>query len=87
MLSHIERMITFEQLSVYREFDGDDDGYSRAGCPAGIEIDWVAIRNLLQEITMLKRNLVSREYGKQIRQRLSEMTADENTARALFEMA
>ena len=80
-------MITSEQLSVYRKFNGDDDGYSRAGCPAGTEIDWVAIRNLLQELTMLKRNLVSREYGEQIRQRLSQMTADEKTARALFEMA
>ena len=86
-LGHIERMITSEHLSVYRKFNGDDDIYSRSGSPDGTEIDWVAIRNLLQELTMLKRNLVSREYGEQIRQRLSEMTADENTARALFEMA
>ncbi len=36
---------------------------------------------------MLKLNLVSREYEKQIRQRLSEMTSDPNTVQALFEMA
>ncbi|HEV2693272.1 MAG TPA: hypothetical protein VG347_10290 [Verrucomicrobiae bacterium] len=80
-------MITIEQVSVYREFNGDDDGYSRAGCPGGTGMDWGAIRNLLQELTMLKRNLVSPEYGGQIRQRLLEMTDDENTAKALFEMA
>jgi hypothetical protein len=80
-------MITSEQLVVYRKFNGDEDIYSRAGCPDGNEIDWVAIRNLLQELTMMKRNLVSREFGEQIRQRLSEMTADQNTARELLEMA
>ncbi|HEY4415248.1 MAG TPA: hypothetical protein VGO57_06110 [Verrucomicrobiae bacterium] len=83
-------MITSEKLAVYCEFSGDDDGWSRAGCPKGDVFDdgdWVAIRNLTQELTMLKRSLVSREYGEQIRQRLSEMTADQDTARALFEMA
>jgi hypothetical protein len=81
-------MITSEQLAVYRKFNGDVDNYSRGGCPKeGDEIDWLAVGSLLQELTMLKRDLVSREYGEQIRQRLSEMTADEDTARALLEMA
>ena len=83
-------MITPEKLSVYREFRGDDDGWSRAGCPKGSifdDGDWVAIRNLLQELTLLKRNLVSKEYGEQIHQRLSAMSADQDTARALMEMA
>jgi hypothetical protein len=83
-------MITPEKLAVYRKFGGDDDGWSRAGCPKGDifeDGDWYAIRNLLQEVGMLKLNLVSREYEKQIRQRLSEMTSDPNTVQALFEMA
>jgi hypothetical protein len=83
-------MITSEKLAVYRKFDGDGDNWSRGGCPKREifdDSDWFAIGNLLQELTMLKRNLVSREYGEQIRQRLSEMTADEGTARTLFEMA
>lgn len=83
----LKPMITAEQLLVYRKFEGDDDGYSIAGSPAGTEIAWVAIRNLLQELTMLKRGLVSKEYGDQIRERLANMAADEDTALALFEMA
>jgi hypothetical protein len=82
-------MITSEKLSVYREFGGDEDGWQRAGCPKrGLldDGDWVAIRNLMQELTMLKRNLVSAEYGEQIRQRLADMTADQDTARVLLEM-
>jgi hypothetical protein len=82
-------MITSEKLAVYREFGGDEDGWSRAGCPKrGLidDDDWVAIRNLIQELTMLKRNLVSSEYGEQIRRRLSEMTADQDTAQELLEM-
>ena len=81
-------MITSEQLAVYRDFNGDIDDYSRSGCPKeGDGLDWHAVDSLLQELTMLKRNLVSKEYAGQIRQKLSEMTADEATARALLEMA
>jgi hypothetical protein len=87
-------MITSEQLAVYRKFNGDADIYSRevhfregSRSEAGDTMDWDSIRNLLQELSMLKQNLVSREFGEQIRQRLSEMTADEDTARALLEMA
>ena len=83
-------MITSEKLAVYLEFGGDDDALQRCGSPkrGGIENgDWVVIRNLLQELTMQKRNLVSPGYAELIRQRLSETTADRVTAQALLEMA
>jgi hypothetical protein len=82
-------MITSEKLSVYSKFHDVDD-WQRAGSPRRELFEsggWAEIQNLLQELTMLKRNLVSREYGEQIRQRLADITADQDTARALFEMA
>jgi len=82
-------MITSEKLSVYRQFSDVDD-WQRRGSPRRELFEsggWDEIQNLLQELTMLKRNLVSREYGEQIRQRLADITADRDTARALFEMA
>jgi hypothetical protein len=83
-------MITLAKLAVYREFGGNDDGWSRAGCPKQ-EIfedkDWSTIGNLLQELTMLKRNLVSKEYGEDISKRLAEVAADKATAKALLDLA
>ena len=82
-------MITSEKLAIYREYRNEDD-WQRAGSPKRdvlADEDWVVICKLLQEISMLKRNLVSREYGEQIRKRLTEMTADEKTAQELLNLA
>jgi len=83
-------MITSQKLAIYREFKGNVDWWERTGRPKRDEIeerDWYDIEAMLQELTQLKRNLVSKEYGEQIRQKLSGMTADQETAQALLEMA
>jgi hypothetical protein len=85
--------ITSEQLAIYRRFNGDADIYSRevffrpaSRLQAADEMDWGAISSLLQELAMLKRNLVAKEYAAQIQRRLSEMAADQSVADALLEM-
>ena len=50
-------------------------------------MDWNAISNLLQELGMLKRNLVGKEYGERIQRKLTELAADQGVADALLEMA
>jgi hypothetical protein len=82
-------MITLDKLAVYRKYGGDVDAWQRAGSPSCDVIsgeEWSAITNLLQELTMYKRNLVSKGYGDQICERLSQWTADRATAEELMAM-
>ena len=84
-------MITSEKLAIYREFGGDVDGWQRAGSPGEHTIiegsDWSDLDAFLQELTILKKNLVSDDYGARIRIKLKDMTADSSTAKALLDMA
>jgi hypothetical protein len=83
-------MITSQKLAIYREFDGKVDIWQIKGSPKRAEIeeaDWYVIMNLLQEATLLKRNLASQEYSEQIRRKLSEATDSQETVRTLLEMA
>ena len=83
-------MITAEKLEIYRKFQGDDDGWVRMGCPGRGVIggaDWAEIRNLLQELALLKNGLASTDYAERIRRKLSDVTSDADTAKALLDLA
>jgi len=83
-------MITAQKLAIYRKFDGDDDGWSRAGCPGREHFadgDWEEIRNMLQELTLLKRGFAAEDYAERIRQKLSAKTSDASVAQTLFDLA
>jgi hypothetical protein len=83
-------MITTQKLAIYRKFDGDDDGWSRAGSPGGetfADGDWAEIRNLLQELSLLKRGLTSADYTERIRQKLSAETSDASVAQSMMDLA
>ena len=85
-----KHMITAPKLDIYRKFDGDDDGWSRAGCPGGemfADGDWVEIRNLLQELSLLKRGVTSADYAERIRQKLSAVTSDASVAEIMMDLA
>ena len=83
-------MITSAALKIYERFDGDDDGWSRAGCPGSEqfgESGWYEIRNLLQEATCLRRNLVSPEYARQIKEKIEKQTESAEVAATLIRLA
>lgn len=83
-------MITERKFEIFQRFAGDEDGWSRAGCPGGEEFeerDWNDIRNLLQELTPLKKGLVSPEYAKRIHQRLDTLSASPQVKQILLESA
>jgi hypothetical protein len=82
--------ITAPKLDIYRKFDGDDDGWSRAGCPGGemfADGDWARVRNLLQELSLLKRGLTSADYAERIRHTLSVETSDASVAQTMMDLA
>jgi len=83
-------MITAKNLAIYRDFEGDDDGWSRAGCPGGKEFtdsDWGDIRNLLQELACMKKGLVSAEYADRIRQKAHQLSDSPEITNTLLEIA
>jgi len=83
-------MITSAALRIYAQFDGDDDGWSRAGCPGCEHFGdrgWYEIRDLLQEVTCLCRNLVSPEYAKEIKTKIQKQTESPEAAAALMKLA
>ena len=49
--------------------------------------DWAEIRNLLQELSLLKRGVTSPEYAGRIRQKLSAQTSDASVAQAMMDLA
>jgi hypothetical protein len=85
-------MITQQKLAIYTRFDGDVDAWQRADMPERHVMEdgganWHDIGSLVQELTMLKRKLVSAEYAERIRMKLSRMTADQKVAEAMMELA
>jgi len=67
-----------------------DDGWSRAGCPGeemSADEDWAEIRNLLQELTLLKRGVTSTDYAERIRQKLSAKASDASVAQTMMDLA
>jgi len=83
-------MITAKNLATYRDFDVDDDGWPRAGCPGGKEFsdsDCGDLRNLLQELACMKIGLVSAEYAERIRQKAQQLSDGSDVAKILFEIA
>jgi hypothetical protein len=83
-------MITSDKLAIYRKYAGDVDGWQLSGGPQRDAItgaEWAAITNILQELTAYKRNLVSQRYAEQIRERLTQLAADDDVARQIMDLA
>lgn len=62
-------MITQKKLEIYSSFHGDIDGWCRMTLNidsfSGMKReDWYLIDNLLQELSMIKKGIVSKEYEK-----------------------
>ncbi|MBD8900442.1 hypothetical protein [Rhodanobacter sp. DHG33] len=72
-------MITEEMLGIYSKFDGDIDGFTRAGSAYDRSIisaaQWLEIVRLVQELHTVKASLVSDHYSAQVEQSLSAVAA------------
>lgn len=84
-------MITKEKIAVYTYFNGDIDGWARAGTRNQKAImndkDWLLIEELLQDIRLLKRGLASETYMHSIKKRMSECCDSSNTISELEALA
>ena len=67
-------MITEAGVAVYRSFNGDVDGFARAGTAAQKallpEREWGVIASLLHDLFLVQQGLVSAEYAAGLQHRL-----------------
>jgi hypothetical protein len=61
-----EQTVTFEQFQIYVRYRGDDDGFSRVATDeekrAMVGVNWINITNLLQDLSIVRKGLVSAEF-------------------------
>ncbi len=81
-------MISPEKLKTYLRYEGNDDWFIRAASTEEKEIlkdnDFVEIRNLIQDIILVKNNLTSKEYAENVRKILAENCIDSETVDFLY---
>ena len=84
-------MITFDKLKIYEAFRGDPDMWGRARRRRDREIlsdeDWKLIDELIQELTLVNRNLASETNAAQIEKKVQVNTTDSKVADRLKALA
>ena len=84
-------MITNDQLDIYERFRGDPDEWQRAANARDRELlsdhDWELISELIQELTLLRRDVVSSANAARIDERVRANSADARVAERLKAMA
>lgn len=84
-------MLTEEMLAVYSRFNGDMDGFSRTGLAHERSMisdqQWYELDALLQELHLVKANLISAKYRADIEQRLDAISATPKVKEWLWRLA
>jgi len=79
-------MLTLEKLKVYRQFDGDIDGWARWSehdSSGMTDDDWWLIDELRQVLHLVASGQATPELQRSVEQRLLSVTADEPTRQML----
>ncbi|ALW85504.1 hypothetical protein AUC43_10620 [Hymenobacter sedentarius] len=81
-------MLTVEKLMVLINCNWDDDLFARAASAREkallADLNWGKYVSLLQDLVLVSRNLVSKEYAQKIHQLLLAACADEETAQTFI---
>jgi hypothetical protein len=84
-------VITLEKLRIYSRYKGDGDLFSRAGSKREREsmhgADWELIDTLLQDATVLNRNLGSEERNNQALRRLRSGCENDEVVSKILSLA
>ncbi len=69
-------MITAEKLKIFKKYNGDADGFTRAGKKSEKELmdnqDWSLIDSVIQDLEMSKNGLCSNNFKNQITKKLND---------------
>jgi hypothetical protein len=84
-------MLTLPKLKIYTRFDGDIDGWARAGTQKEKTImtddDWFAIDGFIDDICLAKKGFASEEFSQTLKERLIRDCSDEDVIVELYRMA
>jgi hypothetical protein len=84
-------MITDEQLTVFLRYDGDIDGWVRAGTPIERSLltdeNRAAIAELLQRLAIVKSGQAADGYRSETQRLVAAVAVDEGVAKRLMECA
>lgn len=84
-------MITQEKLKIFSRYNGDVDMWAKTG---GVKVkdvmqssDWYLIDELIQDLRLIKKGLVSDKFAKKLNERLEENCDNEQTKGQLEKLA
>jgi hypothetical protein len=84
-------VLTADKIEVYRRFNGDGDGFSRAEFSQRTsditDADWSAIDELRQALFIIANGMASPEFAVSVEKRMANITADDRARQALRELA
>lgn len=79
--------ITLPKLREYQKFGGDDDMWSRGSKRLNSSEEWYLIRSLIQDITLAKKGVASKEYKEKLNDDLLKYCDGEATVQEIEKMA
>lgn len=84
-------MITLEHIMIYKKYGGSDDAWAYVVLESEKQIfkggEWSLINSLIQDILLLKKNLLSQKYIDELNLKLKENCDNEETIEALKQLA
>lgn len=83
-------MITIEKLKEYEKYHGYYDGFYMQKVKKGTNItsddEWHLIENLIQDIRLIKKELASKEFAKNLETKLQENCDNEETIKWIIDL-
>ena len=80
--------ITLNKLREYQKFGGDDDMWSRGSNKRlNSSEEWYLIRSLIQDITLVKKGIASKQYTEKLYNNLLKFCDGEATVKEIERMA
>jgi hypothetical protein len=84
-------MITITKLKEYEQYQGFYDGFYLQKVKKGLNItsddEWYLMRDLIQDLKLVNKNLASKEYEENLNKKLKENCDNEETITQLKKLA
>jgi len=84
-------MLTLKHIEIYKSFDGDGDGFVRCASDEDKAYmtykHWALINDFIQDIRLLKKRLVSKEFSENLCRKLQENCDTQETINELKQFA
>jgi len=81
-------MITEEKIRIYLHYEGNDDYFSRCASQKHKDTlcdkDWVEIRDMVQDIILVRRNLTTKEYAEEVNRKIQQNELSEEMVELLY---